>query len=110
MKNQQFEEDKFELEMHFQERVRAYVELGETPEQAELSAREKFGETEAVVRELRWQRVLRSPIFWGLICAAVYLLATVLVKAPWVSVAFFFSYALYLWRADRTPRRDLSGR
>jgi hypothetical protein len=46
------EEDRTELDAHLAERVQAYIELGETPEQAEISAREKFGETETVVRDV----------------------------------------------------------
>lgn len=67
MQNQQFEEDRAELEAHFTERVKAYVELGETQEQAEASAREKFGSTEPVLRELRWQRALRHPLAIGVL-------------------------------------------
>ena len=72
--NQQYDEDKKELEAHFEARVQSYVELGESPEQAVASAREKFGETETLVRELSWQQWLRSPI----IAAVVGLLGAIL--------------------------------
>lgn len=59
--NQRFDEDRAELEAHLAERVRAYVELGETPEQAALSAYEKFGDIRSELRKLLWRRRLRSP-------------------------------------------------
>lgn len=67
MQNQRFEEDRAELEAHFAERVKAYLELGETQEQAEASAREKFGATEPVLRELLWQKTLRHPVAIGIL-------------------------------------------
>lgn len=74
MQNQQFrDEDRAELEGHFAERLQAYVELGETPEQAVLSARAKFGETEAVVRELHWQRIVRQPLQIGMLAGVSWL-------------------------------------
>ena len=57
------EEDRTELEAHFGERVQAYIELGETPEQALQSAHEKFGERAPVLRELQRRRWLRHPLF-----------------------------------------------
>lgn len=64
--NQQFEEDRAELEAHFQARVQAYIELGETPEQAVRSARQKFGEMQTTLEELKRQRyrqsLLRKPL------------------------------------------------
>lgn len=59
------DEDKAELEAHFAERVQAYIELGETPEQALLSAREKFGETDQALQELKQQRARRHPVVIG---------------------------------------------
>jgi hypothetical protein len=56
------ERDRSELEAHIAERVQAYIELGETPEQAALSAYKKFGVMETVLRQLRWQRALRAPL------------------------------------------------
>jgi len=114
-----FDEDKAELEAHFAERVRAYVELGETPEQAALSAQEKFGETETVMRELRWQhrrRSFRSPIAGGLIFAAGFLLITALCKhiglhhQDWADWLFTLTYSLYLWQATRKSRCVRAGR
>ena len=71
--NQQFEEDRAELDAHLAERVRAYIELGETPEQAEVSAREKFGEVKTVVHALYWQRARRSPVAIGTLAGACWL-------------------------------------
>jgi hypothetical protein len=62
MNQKLLDEDRRELEAHFAERVQAYIELGETPEEALISAREKFGQTEAVVQELHQQRTMRSPL------------------------------------------------
>ena len=83
------DEDKAELEAHFSQRVHAYVELGESPEQALASARAKFGETEAVVRELHWQRTMRQPLKIGMLagvswlgCAVVLHLLTGWMVAP----------------------------
>ena len=111
MLKQRFDEDRAELEAHFAERVQAYVELGETPEQARASAREKFGETEAVMQELRWQRVVRSPITSGIVSAVGYLLVTVICKhaginlSLWGSAVFSMTYTLYLWKAPRRCKR-----
>jgi len=77
------DEDRAELEAHFQERVQAYIELGETPEQAEISAVAKFGEVEATLKELRRQRVANRLIsksigvmglglVWGLLFAMMF--------------------------------------
>lgn len=107
MQNQQFNEDQRELEAHFAERVQAYIELGETPEQAAISARQKFGETESVLRELRYQKALRSPITWGLISAGLYLVTIATTRAAWTPMSFFFFYALYLWKT--TPRKAAMG-
>lgn len=90
MQNQRFrDEDRLELEAHFAERVQAYIELGETREQAERSAREKFGEPEHVLKELRHQRELRRPVALGalaglcwLATAAVFHLLTGWLVAP----------------------------
>ena len=101
---QQFKEDRAELEAHFADRVQAYVELGETPEQANLSAQEKFGETDTVMRKLRWQAVLRSPIAWGLVCATGYIFTTAFWKTAAVESLFLLAYAVYLWRAPRTKK------
>ncbi|WP_394796372.1 permease prefix domain 1-containing protein [Armatimonas sp.] len=100
-----FNEDQAELEAHFTERVQAYLELGETPEEALLSAQEKFGETERVLSELRWQRLRRSPILWGLICAGGYLLLVTFVKAPWTYGIFFGPYLLYVWQTTTKKQR-----
>lgn len=70
------DEDRLELEAHFAERVQAYIELGETPQQALISAREKFGETEMVVQELRQQRALRSPLVVAALGALVWFALT----------------------------------
>jgi hypothetical protein len=59
------DEDRLELEAHFAERVQAYLELGETPEQALRSAQEKFGKAEGVLTELRLQREVRRPLMIG---------------------------------------------
>ena len=67
--NQRFEEDRAEIEAHFADRVNAYIELGETPEQAQLSALEKFGEKEIVIQQLRKQSILKSPTSWSVVCA-----------------------------------------
>ncbi|MBB6049407.1 permease prefix domain 1-containing protein [Armatimonas rosea] len=99
------DEDKAELEAHLAERVQAYIELGETPEQAALSAREKFGETETVLRELRWQGLRRSPILWGLLCAGGYLLLVSLVKAPWTFYTLYAYYQLYVWQTTTKKQR-----
>lgn len=98
---QRFEEDRAELEAHFAERVQAYIELGETPEQAQLSAREKFGQTETVIRTLRWQRVTNSPLFWGVLCASSNLLFAALFKSLWGISFFSLTYAVYLWKTQR---------
>ncbi len=105
MQNQRFEDDQAELEAHFAERVHAYLELGETPEQAQLSAREKFGETETVMRELRWQGLRRSPILWGLFSAGGYLLLVALVKAPWTYWMLFPCYQLVVWQTSTKKQR-----
>jgi hypothetical protein len=105
MRQQLRDEDRLELEAHFAERVQAYIELGETPEQAALSAREKFGETEQVLQELRWQGLRRSPILWGLLCAGGYLLLVSLVKAPWTSWMFFSYYLLFVWQTTTKKQR-----
>ncbi|MCX6365238.1 MAG: hypothetical protein NTX57_00795 [Armatimonadetes bacterium] len=85
--------------------MQAYLELGETPDQALVSAREKFGETEIVLRELRWQGLRRSPILWGLVCAGGYLLLVALVKAPWTYWILFGYYLLYVWQTTtKKPR------
>lgn len=106
--NQRFDENRAELEAHFKERVQAYIELGESPEQANISAREKFGETKAIVRELRSQAVLRSPIPWAIFCAMGYILFTAFTKSAWSGPAFSFVYALYLWKGSqpKTGRRS----
>ena len=100
-----FNEDQAELEAHFTERVQAYIELGETTEQAIISARDKFGETEIVLRELRWQGLRRSPILWGLICAVGYLLLVTFIKAPWTFYTFFAYYQLYVWQTTTKKQR-----
>ena len=95
--NQKFQnDDRLELEAHFAERVQAYIEIGETPEQALISAREKFGETKAVVRELKWQKALRSPLTSGVICAMIHLVMAVLTKSPWASLIGSVMYAILL--------------
>ncbi|MBB6049406.1 permease prefix domain 1-containing protein [Armatimonas rosea] len=73
MQNQRFNEDQVELEAHLAERIQAYVELGETPEQALVSAREKFGETEVVLKELRLQRNRRHPVAIGALAGLCWL-------------------------------------
>lgn len=79
MQNQRFEEDQVELEAHFAERMQAYLELGETPDQALVSAREKFGETEALLKELKQQRARRHPVAIGALAGLCWLaMATVL--------------------------------
>ncbi|WP_309709858.1 permease prefix domain 1-containing protein [Armatimonas sp.] len=105
MKQKFRDEDRAELEAHFAERMQAYVELGETPEQAQISAREKFGETERVLKELRWQGLRRSPILWGLICAGCYLLLVTCVKAPWTYGMLFGYYQLYVWQTTTKKQR-----
>jgi hypothetical protein len=80
MQNQQRNEDQRELEAHFAERVQAYIELGETPEQAVLSARQKFGETEAVLKELQYQRRLRRPVTIGVLSGLSWLVITALLQ------------------------------
>ena len=75
--NRRFDEDRAEMEAHFRERVRAYLELGESPEEAEASARRKFGDLEESLRAVRRHRVrarLRSAstilgqgALWGLL-------------------------------------------
>ena len=98
MNQKLLDEDLRELEAHFAERVQAYFELGETPEQAVISAREKFGETERALGELQRQRLRHSPILWGLISAGGYLLLVSVVKAPWTSWMFFGYYLLFAWQ------------
>ena len=85
---QRFNEDQAEVQAHFAERVQAYVELGETPEQAIVSAREKFGETRVVMRTLQRQRVWNSPIAWALACAVAQILAAALTHNFWISSIF----------------------
>ena len=104
-----FNEDQAELEAHFTERVQAYLELGETPEEALLSAQEKFGETERVLSELRWQRLRRSPILWGLICAGGYLLLVTFVKASWTYWTLYLYYQLYVWQTTPMKKHRASG-
>ncbi len=75
--NRRFDEDRAELEAHFAECVQAYRELGETPEQAAVSALQKFGEQEAVFQELKRQRqavhlrslvgILGLGLVWGVV-------------------------------------------
>jgi hypothetical protein len=74
MQKQKFlDGDRLEIEAHFAERVQAYVELGETPEQALQSAHEKFGETKVVLKELRLQRNLRRPVVIGALAGLCWL-------------------------------------
>ncbi len=100
--NQRFDEDRAELEAHFAERVAAYIELGETPEQAKVSALKKFGETEVVMHGLRRQRVLNSSLLWALVCATGNLVMTYLSKhflhqPLWISLMYSpLCYVLYL--------------
>ncbi|WP_309709855.1 permease prefix domain 1-containing protein [Armatimonas sp.] len=77
MQNQRFEDDQAELEAHFAERVQAYLELGETPEQAQLSAREKFGDLETLKRQLCWQRMRRHPVIIGALAGLCWLATAV---------------------------------
>ena len=113
--NQRFDEDRAELEAHFAERIAAYIELGETPEQAEISAREKFGETEAVRRALRRRRVLHSPLIWALVSATGSLVMTYLSKhllhqPVWISLMVpSFGYALYLLWGPKTKQVNKNG-
>jgi hypothetical protein len=106
MRQKHADEDRLELEAHLAERVRAYIELGETPEQAAISARAKFGETERVLKELRWQQLRRSPILWGALSALGYVLLVGVVHKPWTLYTLFLFYQLYLWQT--TPRRATS--
>jgi hypothetical protein len=87
MQNQRFNEDQVELDAHFAERVQAYIELGETPQQAHISATEKFGETETVARELRQQKHLRSPLAVAFLGALIWFALTTIAFAAMVSVA-----------------------
>jgi hypothetical protein len=80
MTQKQLDEDTTELEAHFQERVHAYIELGETPEQAVLSARTKFGQTEAVARELHYQRRLRRPATIGALAGIAWLVTAAVLQ------------------------------
>ena len=105
MRQKFHDEDRAELEMHFAERVQAYIELGETPEQAQLSATEKFGETEQVLKTLHGQGLRRSPILWGLICAGGYLLLVSQVHAPWTYWMLFCYYQLYVWQTTTKKQR-----
>jgi len=108
--NQRFDEDRAELEAHFAARVQAYIELGETPEQAKISALQKFGETEAVMRTLRRQRVLHSRVLWAVVCASGSLVITYLSKhyahqEVWITSSIpSLCYALYFWKSPRTKR------
>ena len=109
MMNQRFDEDRAELEAHFAERVQAYIELGETPEQAKISALQKFGETEMVRRKLRSQRILHSPLLWAIGCAATtvaiaYVSKHFLPQSAWTDSMFFTGIALYFLRAPRAKR------
>ena len=89
MQDQKFrDEDQLELEAHFVARVQSYIELGETPEQALLSAREKFGAVETALREVGTQCRLRHPLVY----TSVALLATVIYLplswvVPWIELA-----------------------
>jgi hypothetical protein len=62
MQNQRFDEDRAELEAHFAERVQVYVDLGQPLEQAQASAREKFGNPERYLQQLRLRRYLLRPL------------------------------------------------
>jgi hypothetical protein len=104
MQNQQFNEDKAELDAHFEARVQSYIELGETPEQALISATKKFGATDSVARELWWRRVWRSPMTGGVVCAGLYFLVVAFVKAPWTHFSLYFFYAVYVWLWQRGVR------
>ena len=109
MQNQKLlDEDRMELEAHFAERVQAYLELGESPKQALISAREKFGETERVLSELRWQGLRHSPILWGLVCASGYLLLVTCVKASWTYWALYLYYQLYVWQVTPAKKHQAS--
>jgi hypothetical protein len=109
---QRFDEDRAELEAHFAERLQAYIELGETPEQAKISALKKFGETEAVMRKLQRQRVLNSPILWAVVCATGSLVIAYASKHfarqdAWISAMLpLLCFALYFWRIPRTKESE----
>jgi len=115
--NQRLEEDRAELEAHFAERVQAYIELGETPEQAKDSALKKFGQTETVIRKLRQQRILNSRILWAAVTAAGILMITYFGKRSahqygWINAMFpSLFYALFLWKGPRAKHcRSVGGR
>ena len=101
--NQRFDEDRAELEQHFADRVQAYIELGDTPEQARLAALEKFGETEAVMRQLRRRRATRSPLLWAAVCASSSIVIALVSKhaihqSAWISSMLpSMVYAIYFW-------------
>lgn len=108
---QQFNEDRAELEAHFYERVQAYVELGETPEQAKISAVAKFGETEVVLGQLRRRRARQSPVFWGAVFATGYILLTILGKvtgfnafAHGAGTVFLIIYSIFLISGWKKPK------
>lgn len=86
MQNQRFEEDRLELEAHFAERVQAYIELGETPEQALQSARAKFGERTPVLHALHRRRLLRHPVLVALSAGAGWLALWALLGVPMLAI------------------------
>ena len=102
------ENDQAELEAHFAARVQSYIELGETQEQARVSATEKFGETEQVLKTLRWQQLRHHPILWGVLCAGGYLLLVSRVHAPWTYGMLFCYYQLFVWQTT-TKKQPASG-
>jgi len=106
---QRFSEDRVELEAHFADRVQSYIELGETPEQARISAAEKFGETESVVRELERRKLMQSPIVRAAIWAVGYMLLLFVFKAAWERTMLTSIYAMYVV-AERPMRKTCTAR
>jgi hypothetical protein len=86
MRQKYTDEDRLELEAHFAERVQAYIELGETPEQALISARAKFGEHMPVLRELHRRRLLRHPLLVASSAAAGWLGLWALLGVPMLAI------------------------
>jgi hypothetical protein len=87
------DEDQVELDVHFAERVQAYLEIGETSEQAQISARQKFGEVKAVRRELLWRKALRHQVLVVLGVGLCWLVA-------WCPLGLPTLAALIRWRHD----------
>lgn len=110
--NQRFDEDRAELEAHIADRVQAYIELGDTPEQARIAALAKFGETEVVLKQLHRQRIARSHLVWAGVCATgSIVLAYVSKHFPhqpgWIaSMLPSLVYAVYFWKPAKKETCD----